>query len=158
MKVQLAERKDISASSVRENRIPFTQCLRTSTIVFITLPLSPSTVNLISTPEFALMRSDAIIVNVARGGIVDEEALIKALEEKRIEGAATDVYLQEPATTANSLLVRKAKKWEGGDMNGRLLLTPHLAWWARSSLEKLRVTVAENIEAWARGEPRNLVV
>lgn len=112
------------------------------------------------------MRPDALLINVARGGIVDEEALVKALEEKKIAGAATDVFFEEPAGVENSVLVRKAREWsegvgkegKGRELNGRLVLSPHIAWWARASIEKLRTTVAANIEAWARGEARNLVV
>jgi glycerate dehydrogenase len=117
----------------------------------ITLPLTPSTHSLISTPEFALMRPDAILINVARGGIVDEDALVDALRENRIAGAAADVFSREPAGREN-VLVR-----EGG-MGGRLVLSPHVAWFARSSIEKLRRTVVENIEAWVGGEVRNVVV
>ncbi len=111
------------------------------------------------------MRPDTLLINVARGGIVDEEALVEALEKKKIAGAATDVFFEEPAGVENSVLVRKAKEWsqevgkEGkGGLNGRLILSPHIAWWARASIEKLRTTVAGNIEAWAKGEERNLVV
>jgi lactate dehydrogenase-like 2-hydroxyacid dehydrogenase len=109
------------------------------------------------------MRPDALIVNVARGGIVDEEALVKALEDGKIGGAATDVFFEEPAGTGNSVLVRRAREWsdskgEMGKLSGRLVLSPHIAWWARSSIEKLRGTVAGNIEAWAKGEARNVVV
>jgi lactate dehydrogenase-like 2-hydroxyacid dehydrogenase len=108
------------------------------------------------------MRPDALIVNVARGGIVDEEALVKGLEEGKIGGAATDVFFEEPAGTGNSVLVRKAREWsdlkgEMGKLSGRLVLSPHIAWWARSSIEKLRGTVAGNIESWAKGEVRNVV-
>ena len=123
------------------------------------------------------MREDALLINVARGRIVDEEALVLALEEGRLGGAATDVFLEEPAGKGNNVLVRKAAEWalegEGvgagnvngagkgkveGGLNGRLILSPHVAWWARSSIEKLRTTVAGNIEAWARGEATNLVL
>lgn len=97
MTVLLAERKGITAPSVRPGRTDFTTALQTSTVVVLTLPLSPSTTNLISTPELALMRPDALLINVSRGGIVDEVALVEALREKKIAGVATDVYIEEPA-------------------------------------------------------------
>ncbi len=116
------------------------------------------------------MRPGSLLINVARGSIVDEEALVEALEERQIGGAATDVFLEEPAGVENSVLVKKAKEWKdlekiggregekGRRLNGRLVLSPHIAWWARSSIEKLRGTVANNIENWAKGEPKNIVV
>jgi lactate dehydrogenase-like 2-hydroxyacid dehydrogenase len=159
MSVRFAERKGVSANEVREGRLSFDECIRTSTVFFLTLPLSPETHNMISTPELAAMRSDALIINVARGGIVNEEALVKALKERQILGAATDVYVEEPAGLENSPLVSAANEWSSDDkMKGRLVLSPHLAWWARSSIEKLRTTVATNIEAWGIGEVRNEVL
>lgn len=91
MKVQFSERKGIPLSSVREGKVEFDKCLRTSTTLFVTLLLSPETLNTISKPEFALMQNDILIVNVARGGIVNEEALVQSLIDKQIGGAATDV-------------------------------------------------------------------
>ncbi len=159
MKVQFAERKGVPASEVREGRVAFDECIRTSTVFFLTLPLSPESLHMISAQELASMRSDALIVNVARGGIVNEEALVQALKERKILGAATDVYAEEPAGLNNSLLVRAANGWaKDKSMTGRLVLSPHLAWWAKSSIEKLRTTAAANIEAFTRGEIRNQVL
>jgi lactate dehydrogenase-like 2-hydroxyacid dehydrogenase len=162
MAVQFAERKD--TSSIRPGRTSFSETIKTSTVLFITLPLTPSTANLLSTAEFSLMRPDALIINVARGGIVDEDALVEALKEKKIQGAATDVFVEEPAGKENSVLMRAAKEWsESGEegirgLNGRLVLSPHVAWWARASIEKLRGTVSANVEGWARGEVVNQVL
>jgi lactate dehydrogenase-like 2-hydroxyacid dehydrogenase len=154
MRILFIERKGISPEAVREGRTHFEEALRTSTIIMITCPRTPETLNLISAPELALMRPNAIMVNVARGSIVDESCLVQALKEGKIGGAATDVFIQEPATKENSVLVKAAgEEWA----QGKLTLSPHVAWWARSSIEKLRRTVTENIEAWARGEPTNLV-
>ena len=171
MTVHFADRKDTPSSSVRPGKVPFHQVLAQSTTLFLTLPLTPNTTNLLSTPEFSLMRPDALLINVARGGIVDEEALIGALEEGKIGGAASDVFFEEPAGVENSVLVRNGREWgegvrnreggakgEEGRLNGRLVLSPHIAWWARSSIEKLRGTVAGNIEAWTQGESKNIVV
>lgn len=101
---------------------------------------------------------------------MDEEALVDAIESKRIAGAATDVFLEEPAGKENSVLVRKSREWSEEDkyradregkrrgLNGRLVLSPHIAWWARSSIARLRGTVASNVEAWVRGEIQNQVL
>ena len=64
------------------------------------------------------MRPDVLVINVARGGIVDEEALVKALEEREIGGAATDVFLEEPAGVENSVLVKKAREWKDWEKIG----------------------------------------
>jgi lactate dehydrogenase-like 2-hydroxyacid dehydrogenase len=169
MTIYFASRKDTTSTTL-PGYLPFNDLLRQSTTLFLCLPLSPSTTNLLSTPEFSLMRPDALLINVARGGIVDEGALVKALEAGKIGGAATDVFLEEPAGVENSVLVKKAREWKdwgkiggkdgkkGREMNGKLVLSPHIAWWARSSIEKLRGTVASNIENWAKGEPKNIVV
>lgn len=152
MSVLLLDRK--TAVTPRPGRVLFATGLSQATIIVVTCPLTPSSINLISTPELALMRRDALLINVARGGIVDEEALMLALKEGRIMGVASDVFEKEPATKEESVLVRAAREeWS----RGRLVLSPHLAWLARSSIEKLRVTVARNVVAWVAGEPSNLV-
>jgi lactate dehydrogenase-like 2-hydroxyacid dehydrogenase len=154
MQVLLLDRKEASETSTRSGRIAFSVGLRTCTMFIITCPLTPATRNLISTPELEVMRKDAIVINVARGGIVDEEALVQALKEEKIAGAAADVFIKEPATFEDSALVRAANEdW----VKGKLTLSPHVAWCARSSIEKLRGTVTLNVESWAKGEPVNLV-
>jgi lactate dehydrogenase-like 2-hydroxyacid dehydrogenase len=162
MNVLIADRKGISPGSVRPGRTDFITALKTSTVIILTLPLSPSTTNLISAPEFAIMRPDAILINVSRGGIVDEDELVKAIKEKKIRGAATDVFVEEPAGRENVLVKcveefheNKNGEWDG--MEGRLVVSPHVAWFAGSSIEKLRRTVVENVEGWSRGKPQNLV-
>ena len=103
---------------------------------------------------------------------MNEEALVDAIERKGMAGVATDVFLEEPAGKENSVLVRKVREWSEEDgyiengqgngnrrgLNGRLVLSPHVAWWARSSISKLRATVVANVEAWARGEIQNQVL
>jgi lactate dehydrogenase-like 2-hydroxyacid dehydrogenase len=153
MTVVTAERKGVPDAQVRPDRASFQDTLRRSTLIMITLPLTPSTQSLIAAPEFAIMGPETILINVARGGIVDEVALVDALRQKRIAGAATDVYATEPAGLEN-VLVREAN---AEDIRGRLILSPHLAWYARSSIEKLRRTVVENIESWVNDKPTNVV-
>jgi lactate dehydrogenase-like 2-hydroxyacid dehydrogenase len=153
---------------VRAGRTTFTETLTSSTIIIMTLPLLAATVDLISTPEFALIRANTVLVNVARGGVVNKDALVFALKERRIRGAAVDVFVKEPAGVGNSVLVRAAAaaargdgdredRGEKGGLEVRLVLSPHMAWYARSSIKKLRRTVRENVEGWARGEAQNLL-
>ncbi|KAH6682499.1 2-hydroxyacid dehydrogenase-like protein [Halenospora varia] len=166
MTVHLSEQKSTPSSSIRPNRLPFTETLSICTTIFLTLPLTATTTNLISTPELATMRPDALLINIARGGILDEEAVVQALKKGTIKGFASDVFFEEPAGGQNSVLVRAAREAEEKkgvvgeeevDLRGRVVLSPHVAWFARSSIEKLRRVVGENIESWARGEKMNLV-
>lgn len=78
---------------------------------------------------------------------MDEVALIEALKEERISGAATDVFVNEPTGKEGNLLVREAPGLEG-----RLIVSPHVAWYAESSIEKLRRVTGENIEGWVKGK------
>jgi len=154
MKVIFAERKGVPANDIRQGRTEFTEAIRTSTVLVVTLPLSPSTLSLIGESEFATMRPDALLINVARGGIVNESALVSALKENKLAGAATDVFVKEPAGKESVLVQAANQEWA----SGRLVLSPHLAWLARSSIEKLRKTTTENIEAWWKGETQNAVL
>src|SRR5213594_81595 len=103
-----------------------------SDFVSINAALSPETVHLISDREFGLMRPSAYLVNTARGPIVDEKALVRALEEKRIAGAALDVYENEPAV-------------EPGLINlPNVVLTPHLGSAALETRERIAAILVEN--------------
>lgn len=101
------------------------------------------------------MPPSAILINVARGGIVDEEALVQALKDEKIAGAAADVFVKEPATKENSPLVRASgEEW----CRGKTVLSTHVAWCAQSSIEKLRRTVVQNVDGCVKGEMINVVV
>ncbi|KAM0284134.1 hypothetical protein ACHAQH_002122 [Verticillium albo-atrum] len=93
---------------VPEGRTPFPDVLRAATVIFIVVPHTPDTANFIAAPELSTMRPDAVLINVGRGGTVDETALLAAVKEGRIYGAATDVYATEPAGSgADSVLLGK---------------------------------------------------
>lgn len=119
--------------------------LSESDFVSINATLSPETVHLIGDQELSRMRPSAYLVNTARGPIVDEKALVKALEEKRIAGAALDVYEREPMV-------------EPGLINlPNVVLTPHLGSAARETREHAAAIVVENILAVIEGrQPPNL--
>ncbi|KAM0148936.1 hypothetical protein ACHAQE_009605 [Botrytis cinerea] len=155
MTVQLCERKGVSESETRPNYTPFTTVIKTSTVLFLSLPLTPTTENMIASVELSMMRSNALIINIARGGIVNEEDLVDALIQGKIAGAATDVYVEEPAGE-DSTLVKAARDSELRD-SGRLILSPHIAWYGISSVEKLRRVVTENIKGWCEGVGGNVV-
>lgn len=111
-------------------------------------PLTPATQNLIAAREFGLMKPDAVLVNTARGALVDAAALAAALRAGRLGGAGLDVLDSEPPGPAHALL-------EPGIPN--LILTPHVAWAARESRQRCLDELALNIDAFLRGERRNRV-
>jgi glycerate dehydrogenase len=146
MKVLLAEHK--GATSVRPGYTAFDTVLGESDVITLHLPLNEQTRHLISTAEFARMKSGAILINTARGGLVDEAALLEALRSKRIGGAGFDVLVKEPPRDGNPLL----------DVNlPNFILTPHNAWSGRAAMQTLADQLIDNIEAYVAGTPQNRV-
>ncbi|NVK30915.1 MAG: D-2-hydroxyacid dehydrogenase [Gammaproteobacteria bacterium] len=115
MRVQFAGRKHTGAQT---GRVPFNQAISTADVITLHCPLNADTANLISTPEFKLMKPSSLLVNTARGGIVDEAALIEALQNAQIAGAAFDVLTTEPPSSDHPLLQNIPN----------LIITPHVAW------------------------------
>jgi len=148
MKVLLAERKD--AKDVREGRTAFQTALKTGTVFIFVTPLDATTKDMVGTPELEAMNSTALLVNVGRGGVINEEALAKALRERKIAGAATDVFAQEPATKQTSPLLDPSIP--------NLLLSPHVAWYSSRTINGTLEILARNIEAFIAGEPQNVVI
>lgn len=105
-------------------------------IVSLHTPLTPQTRHLISTPQFEAMKQDALLINTARGGVVDLAALATALESGRLAGAGLDVLEQEPLSTDHPLL----KLWmaPGSPFRHKLILSPHAAFYSPSSLVDIR--------------------
>ena len=132
MKVLLAERR--GAGTVREGRTAFDDVIRNSDVISLHCPLTPDTENLISERELSMMKKNSYLINVARGGVVDEQALYKALKEHRIAGAATDVLSEEPPKD-NILL-------SGLD---NLIVTPHIAWGSYNARSEIIRQMAEHI-------------
>lgn len=119
---------------------PMDKLLTESDIVSVHAPLSDKTRNLIGYRELSLMKPTAIIINVARGGIINEESLTRALNDGLIAGAALDVYSYEPMTADNPLNNVRDKY--------KLLLTPHSAWTTREAMQKLVEIIALNIKTF----------
>jgi glycerate dehydrogenase len=129
---------------------PFDELLRTSDIITLHCPLLPATHNMIAAPEFALMERRPLIINTARGGLVDESALADALTRGQIGGAGFDVVTKEPPPSDHpfmSLLDRP-----------NFIRTPHVARASREAIQGLADQLTENIELFWRGRPRHLVV
>jgi glycerate dehydrogenase len=128
---------------------PFEDVLRVSDVLTLHSPLLPSTRNMIAAPEFQLMERRPLLVNTARGGLVDEQALADALIGGRISGAAFDVVTVEPPAADHPFMALMDRP--------DFILTPHVAWASEEAVQGLADQLVDNIEAFWRGEPRNLV-
>lgn len=148
MRVLLSGRKGVPGSP---DRTPFDQVIRTASVLILCLSKTPDTIDYISTPEFKAMQSQAVLVNTSRGGIVDEEALVRALEKGEIAGAATDVFLKEPVSEEDSPLLGARVQ----DLN--LVTTPHTAWVAEETNANYLKTLEANVAAFVTGKPTNIV-
>lgn len=145
MKVLIAQRPGALS---KPGRIPLKDLLPQVDIFSIHCPLTPETAGLIGREELALMRPDALLINTARGGIVDEQALADALRAGRLGGAGVDVLSEEPPKHGNPLLAADIP---------RLILTPHVAWASREARQRVILQVTENISGFLSGKRCNLV-
>ncbi|KAF2143969.1 uncharacterized protein K452DRAFT_296238 [Aplosporella prunicola CBS 121167] len=152
MKVIVAGRKGEEAAT--EDRVSFADVLQKATVLVLCCPRTPETVNLMSDPEFKAMRPDALLINVSRGGIVDEAALLTALKTEQIAGAAADVFLKEPGEAgryASSPLL-------GSEAQGlNITVSPHVAWFGEKTMANYQRILRENIEGWVAGKEQNIV-
>jgi glycerate dehydrogenase len=127
---------------------PHDEVIAQSDVISLHCPLMPSTRNLIDLAAFRKMKRTAILINTARGGLVDESALIEALDQGLIAGAGFDVLTVEPPRNGHPLLdVRRPN----------FILTPHIAWASDGAMQFLADQLIDNIDAWAAGKPQHLV-
>jgi glycerate dehydrogenase len=128
---------------------PLAELLASADVVSLHCPLMTETRNLIGEQQLRSMKRNAILINTARGGLVDEQALKRALTEGWIGGAGFDVLTNEPPRDGNVLL----------DLDlPNFILTPHVAWASIEAMEGLADQLTGNIDAWADGTPRHVVV
>jgi glycerate dehydrogenase len=127
---------------------PADKVLEEADIVSLHLPATPQTLNMIGASELAKMKRGALLINTARGGLVDENALADALRQGIIAGAGFDVLSVEPPALGNPLLAADIPNF---------ILTPHVAWASREAMQSLADQLIDNVEAFARGAPRNIV-
>jgi lactate dehydrogenase-like 2-hydroxyacid dehydrogenase len=120
------------------DQLTLEELLKTSDIISIHAPLNENTENLIDYQQLILMKPSSILVNTGRGGIVNEKALAKGIDEKLIAGAAVDVFEKEPIEPDNPLLKAKNRK--------NLVLTPHITWSSVEARTALIEGVKGNIE------------
>lgn len=147
MRVLFADHAPPKADGVQFT--PVDTVLRESDVITLHLPLTPQTRNLIGARELAAMKPGALLINTARGGLVDEHALADALRKGPIGGAGFDVLSVEPPRGGNPLLELELPN---------LIVTPHVAWSSREAMQALADQLIDNVEAFVRGAPRNVVV
>jgi glycerate dehydrogenase len=147
MKVLVAEHK-AAATAIREGRTSFADTLRQSDILSLHCPLNEETRDMFGPAEFELMKPNALLINTARGALVQDAALIDALKKGLIAGAGYDALREEPPVNGSPLL----------DLDlPNFIVTPHVAWASNEAVQTLADQVIENIEAFIAGQPRNLL-
>ncbi len=146
MRVMIARR---DADDDRPGRIDLHEMLPQVDVLSLHCPLTETTRGLIGGKELALMKSSAFLINTARGAIIDQAALLEALDNNQIAAAGIDVLDPEPPPVDHPLLTAQPKN---------LLITPHVAWASRQARQRVIDEIAQNIAAFMRGEKRNRVV
>ena len=148
MSVMIAQRPG-KQGDPDEGRYDFKDILRDSDVISLHCPLTEDTRGLIGADELSLMKPNAILINTARGGLVDSAALVEALRKHTIAAAAVDVLPQEPPVDGDPLL----------DYDGdNLIITPHIAWGTVEARQNAINEVAANLRAFLKGEEKNRVV
>jgi glycerate dehydrogenase len=146
MKVLFADHPPPKAPDVEFT--PMETVLKESDIVTLHCPMTPETRGMIGEKQLKSMKRSALLINTARGGLVQEDALVRALEERWIAGAGFDVLVREPPKEGNALLDLRLPNF---------ILTPHVAWASDGAMQFLADQLIENIELWQRGTPQHLV-
>ncbi len=146
MPVLISEHKN--AEAIREGRTSFEVTLRQSDVISLHCPLTDETREMFRRAEFEMMKPNAILINTARGALVEDAALIAVLQKGSIAGAGYDALREEPPRQGSPLL----------DLNlPNLIVTPHVAWASNEAVQALADQVIDNIEAFIAGSPRNLL-
>lgn len=145
MKILIAARPGTEAT---RDRLGLDEFLEQSDVISLHCPLTPKTRHLIDAEALAKMKPDAIVINTARGGIVDEAALAEALKAGRIGGAGFDVLCVEPPDGTSPLMAENVPN---------LILTPHNAWASRRCRQRLVDQMTDIVEAWQDGRAINRV-
>ncbi|RLQ87488.1 D-2-hydroxyacid dehydrogenase [Notoacmeibacter ruber] len=143
MNVLYAGRKGVAEPG--QGRVPFDEMLRRADIITLHCPLTDETKGLIGDEEFAAMERCPILINTARGGVVDEEAAVRAVESGKVSGLGFDVLSEEPPRADNPLLAIADRP--------NVIITPHVAWASEAAQQEVWRQTVENIEAFLGGEP-----
>jgi glycerate dehydrogenase len=129
--------------------VDWNEVLATSDIITLHCPLRPDTRDLIAMPEFRAMTRRPLIINTARGGVINEADLAAALNENLIAGAGVDVSVEEPPAPHSPLTAVRNRP--------NVILTPHVAWASRAAMKAVADQLIANIEAFVAGRPVNVV-
>ncbi|MGL5222119.1 MAG: NAD(P)-dependent oxidoreductase, partial [Plesiomonas shigelloides] len=148
MQVLYAERPD--AEFVREGYTAFSDVLAQADVLSLHCPLTEQTTKLMNDKTLSAMKAGALLINTGRGALVDEAALLRALDSGHLGGAALDVLSEEPPKADHPLLVAAAQR-------NNLLITPHVAWASDSAIREVLAQVVHNIEAYVARRPQNVV-
>ena len=150
MKVLIAESLD--KNRVQKNdashRINFNELVKESDFISLHCPLTDCTEKLFNQPVFAAMKNNAFLINTARGALIEDEDLILAIKNKEIAGAAIDVFDEEPPPLDHPLIRESFHN---------LIITPHIAWAAVEARQRALECIAENIDAFLKDKPINVV-
>ena len=146
MKVLISEHKN--AKSIRAGRTAFDEVLAQSEVVTLHCPLTADTRDMFGGREFEIMKRSALLINTARGALIQDQALMAALREGLIAGAASDVLREEPPRDGSPLL----------DLNlPNFIVTPHVAWASEEAMQALADQVIDNLEAFVTGRAQNVL-
>ena len=146
MKVLISEHKNVR--DVRAGRTEFAEMLQQSDIVTLHCPLTDDTRDMFGRSEFEMMKRNALLINTARGALLQDDALIDALENGLIAGAAVDCLREEPPRNGSPLL----------DLDlANLIVTPHVAWASDEAVQALADQVIDNVEGFVAGRPQNVL-
>jgi glycerate dehydrogenase len=142
MNVLQSARLGTPRGQVPGGRVHFDELLERADVLSLHCPLNATTENMIAAPQLKRMKRDALLINTARGGLVDSAALVAALRAGEIGGAGIDVLSIEPHSADEPLLAPDIPN---------LIVTPHIAWAARESRQRALDQVTENIADFLRG-------
>jgi glycerate dehydrogenase len=142
MRALFAARLGTPRELVSPERVHFDDLLEQADVLSLHCPLTAATKHMIGAPQLKRMRRDALLINTARGGLVDSDALVQALRNAEIGGAGIDVLETEPPPAEHPLLA--------GDIPN-LIVTPHVAWAAKEARQRALDQVTENIADYLRG-------
>ena len=146
MDVMIARRDD---GDKRAGRVPLERLLKQADVVSLHCPLTKANHHMIGAQELSMMKPTAILINTARGGLVDEPALLEALKNNEIAAAGLDVLEHEPPAVGDILLDQHADN---------LIITPHIAWASREARQRLLNEINLNIRAYQAGQLRNVIL
>lgn len=151
MRVTVANRSPIQDARVSQQFVlhQLPEFMASADAVVVSLPLTPQTQGIVGAKAFAAMRPDAVILNVGRGPVIDEQALYDALAQRKIGGAIIDTWYQYPTPTQPECA---PSRLDFGALPN-LLMTPHMSGWTTGTVRRRQETMADNIRRWSEGQP-----